>query len=326
MKEDVVISIVVPVYNVEKYINRCVDSVLSQTFEEWELLLVNDGSTDRSGDLCDAYAQIDNRIQVFHSENRGVSHARNIALKNIKGKYITFLDADDWFDSICLEACICEIRKNNLDLFQFGSRRIDAEGKYEEVDRIETPVLHFKDLVKGKYAFSVTVWGSIFRSELIYQKTLFFSEGIKLGEDQKFLYEYLLYANRIKISSKVFYNYYINPKSATQTSNDIELLHVFDVFNYILNLNPYYEYYINSSISRLVFALFCRRSFSLEDFNNKVFVHLVPSYDNRALALYRKFLKKSPWFAYYIYGWFYVKYTQMRFLFNKYNRFICIKL
>lgn len=311
MKEDITISIIVPVYNAEKYIKRCVDSILSQTFEDWELLLIDDGSLDQSGILCDTYAQIDDRIHVFHSENKGVSHARNLGLENVRGKYVTFLDSDDWLDKNCLEVCICEALKNNLDLLQFGYRRIDATGKYEAIDRIETPVLCFKDFMNAKYAFNVCIGGNIFKVEIIHQNALCFSEGVKLGEDQKFIYEYLLYCTRIKLVREIFYNYYINKESATQTSKALDLLKVFDVFHYILGLHPYYESYINSSISRLVFAIFINRYFNLDDFNNKVFVHLVPAYDNRALSLYRKLLKKSPWFAYYIYGWVYVRYKQV---------------
>ena len=89
------ISIIVPVYNAERTLNRCVDSILSQTFQEWELLLIDDGSTDRSGELCDEYASKDQRIKVFHKKNGGVSSARNIGLNYAKGEWITFIDSDD---------------------------------------------------------------------------------------------------------------------------------------------------------------------------------------------------------------------------------------
>ena len=89
------ISIIVPVYNSEKTLNRCVDSILSQTFQDWELLLIDDGSTDRSGKLCDEYALKDQRIKVFHKKNGGVSSARNIGLDHAKGEWITFIDSDD---------------------------------------------------------------------------------------------------------------------------------------------------------------------------------------------------------------------------------------
>ena len=92
------ISIIVPVYNVEKYLSRCLDSILYQTFSDFEILLINDGSTDNSGGICDKYAKKDKRIRVFHKNNEGVSRARNTGLDNAKGDWITFVDSDDWID------------------------------------------------------------------------------------------------------------------------------------------------------------------------------------------------------------------------------------
>ena len=90
------ISVIVPVYNTEKYLHRCVDSILAQTFTDFELLLIDDGSTDSSGAICDESAQKDSRVRVFHKENGGVSSARNLGLDKAKGKWVTFVDSDDW--------------------------------------------------------------------------------------------------------------------------------------------------------------------------------------------------------------------------------------
>src|SRR5690606_27273688 len=90
------VSVIIPVYNAEKYLRECIDSVLAQTFDDFELLLINDGSTDGSGKICDEYAQKDARVKVFHKENGGVSSARNLGLDNAKGEWITFIDSDDW--------------------------------------------------------------------------------------------------------------------------------------------------------------------------------------------------------------------------------------
>lgn len=96
-----IISIIIPVYNAEKTLSRCVNSILNQTFQDWELLLIDDGSTDRSGELCDEYASKDQRIKVFHKTNGGVSSARNIGLDYAKGEWITFIDSDDYiYDNI----------------------------------------------------------------------------------------------------------------------------------------------------------------------------------------------------------------------------------
>ena len=120
------ISIIVPVYNTEKYLDQCIQSVLVQTYTNWELLLINDGSTDLSGTICDQYATKDRRIRVFHKENGGVSSARNVGLDNARGKWIMFIDADDWVEPSMLKELRTVALDNNADyvycdlLFDYG--------------------------------------------------------------------------------------------------------------------------------------------------------------------------------------------------------------
>ena len=104
------ISVIVPAYNTEKYLRRCIDSILAQTFTDFELLLIDDGSTDQSGEICDEYADKDVRIKVFHKANGGVSSARNVGLDNALGEYICFCDADDWVDNDYFE----QMRKKSI--------------------------------------------------------------------------------------------------------------------------------------------------------------------------------------------------------------------
>lgn len=106
-----IISIIVPVYNGDKYLSRCVDSILNQTFQDWELLLVDDGSTDKSGEICDEYAIKDKRIKAFHKKNGGVSSARNYGIKHIEGEWIMFCDADDELMAFCLKKLISFIQE-----------------------------------------------------------------------------------------------------------------------------------------------------------------------------------------------------------------------
>lgn len=106
------ISVIVPVYNVEKYLRRCIDSILAQTFTDFELLLIDDGSKDSSGEICDEYARNDERVRVFHKENGGVSSARNLGLDNAKGEWVSFVDADDIIYSNNLDI-LFEVARNN---------------------------------------------------------------------------------------------------------------------------------------------------------------------------------------------------------------------
>ena len=110
------ISVIVPVYNTEKYLNRCIDSILAQTFTDFELLLIDDGSTDCSGKICDEYAAKDSRVRVFHKENGGVSSARNMGLDNAQGEWITFVDSDDWVHEDFLKKRLALALNDNADI------------------------------------------------------------------------------------------------------------------------------------------------------------------------------------------------------------------
>ncbi len=114
------ISVVLPTYNVKDYIGQCVDSLINQTYEDIEILIVDDGSTDGTGDLCDALAKKDNRIRVFHKENGGTHTARNLGIREAKGQYIMFLDPDDWLDLDTFEQLTARIKENDLDVVRFG--------------------------------------------------------------------------------------------------------------------------------------------------------------------------------------------------------------
>lgn len=121
------VSIIIPVYKAEKCLKRCIESVLNQTYKDWELLLIDDGSPDRSGDICDEYTKRDNRIRVFHKNNGGVSSARNLGLDNVNGEYVTFVDSDDLIDLNTLNVCISQIELFDLDLLQFSLTRNEKQ-------------------------------------------------------------------------------------------------------------------------------------------------------------------------------------------------------
>lgn len=123
------ISVIVPVYNAEKYLHRCVDSILAQTFTDFELLLINDGSKDSSGVICDEYAAKDPRVRVFHKENGGVSSARNLGLDNAKGEWVVFMDSDDfWCDNTALEQLHINAVEYNVDIIRGEYKAVDSEG------------------------------------------------------------------------------------------------------------------------------------------------------------------------------------------------------
>ena len=126
MKEPI-ISIIVPVYNVEKYLNKCIDSIIAQTFHNWELILIDDGSTDRSGKICDEYSSLNKNIKTIHIENSGASAARNKGLEYVNGQYIAFVDSDDWIDNEHLEKIYYSATNDNADITWFGLKYCQGE-------------------------------------------------------------------------------------------------------------------------------------------------------------------------------------------------------
>ena len=112
-----IVSVIVPIYNVESYLSQCLDSILKQSFVDFEVIMVDDGSKDKSGVICDEYAAKDSRINVFHQSNQGVSKARNVALNHAKGEYVIFMDADDfWYVDTCLETLVNEALRTGADI------------------------------------------------------------------------------------------------------------------------------------------------------------------------------------------------------------------
>ena len=179
------ISIIVPVYNTEKYLDRCIQSILSQTYTDFELLLINDGSTDSSGAICDKYAEQDSRVRVFHKENGGVSSARNVGLDNAKGEWVTFCDSDDWVENCWLDTFVDN--SENTDLVVQGFNNVGLYNLYEfpltsfSGDVKEALHLLFENKVVG-YTFI-----KLFKRKFLEKYNIKFNETIKFREDEDFL-------------------------------------------------------------------------------------------------------------------------------------------
>lgn len=208
------VSIIVPIYNVEKYLRRCIDSILSQTFISFELLLIDDGSTDASGAICDEYALMDRRIHVTHQINRGVSAARNVGLDKSVGKYVCFVDSDDWVTSDYLATLMEQVQGFDVLFFGFFHRYNDESSmslslrRQCAVNEIEKEQL-LLFLCKNDTGYNVLGYtcDKIFRRDLIEKYNLRFDENICLGEDEIFALAYCLKAQSLKVIPDVLYNY-----------------------------------------------------------------------------------------------------------------------
>ena len=202
------VSIIVPVYNAEKYLNRCIDSILSQTMTDFELLLIDDGSKDNSGRICDEYAAKDVRVRAFHKPNGGVSSARNLGLDNAKGKWITFVDADDRCSCNYLEHLLSKV-DDDTDLIISYAVICDSTGEKAEVyPEYKVNATNFERLfVDSDMHWHTSPWAKLYRASIIYENSLRFNEMMHIGEDADFLFSFMLITDKIYVSSDTDYYY-----------------------------------------------------------------------------------------------------------------------
>lgn len=218
-----IISIIVPVYNVEKYLRECLDSISCQTCTDWECLLIDDGSPDNSGAICDEYAVKDSRFKVFHKPNGGVSSARNLGLDMASGEWVTFIDSDDFISPTFLEGLYAPIAKGErLDLVHGGCTNW-KDGKPSRINQFyEDYIGDEPDYVFEKFR-GLTV-SKLFRLENVNHwfdgLPLRFDEKMKIAEDMAFTLDYLLTVKRYAFVSEVGYYYRIdNMDSATKSKS-----------------------------------------------------------------------------------------------------------
>lgn len=217
------ISVIVPVYNVEKYLHRCVDSILAQTFTDFELILVDDGSSDNSGIICDEYAGIHNNVKIIHQKNQGVSVARNVGLDIAEGEFIAFIDSDDTVDKTYLEILY---QNGEFDFVTagFNMQYSDCSWHKYEFPDITTDyrnVSSYPSKFMGKYYFG-SPWAKLYKRKIIKENNIFFPLDIHSGEDTIFIFRYLKYVTIIKILPLSGYNYYFYETSLVhKKSNDI---------------------------------------------------------------------------------------------------------
>ena len=228
MKNELV-SIIIPVYNVEQYLNKCIESIINQTYPNIEVILIDDGSTDLSGKICDNYAKKDCRIKVIHKKNEGVSCARNDGVKSSKGKYVLFIDSDDYIDIDAIEKMIEEIDKDEIIKISHRLVRnnriikcISNNGTFSKVDYIK------KVLIGDIGGHS---WGYLLKKDII--DNLYFDERTSCMEDTLFIINCILKAERIKCINTTFYNHVINDNGITASVNRIER----NINDYMYSLN-----------------------------------------------------------------------------------------
>ncbi len=214
----VTVSIILPLYNSEDTLRRCVDSVLGQLYKDFELILVDDGSTDTSGAICDEYAKQDDRITVIHKENTGVSDSRNCALEEAKGQYVEFIDSDDWVTPECTDLMVRSLEDNDCDMvisdfYRVSGKRLSRKGNIEPGGKLDIEEFaSFMMKAPADFYYGV-LWNKLYKREIIEAHHLRMDRTIDWCEDFMFNLEYLLHVDQIYALRIPLY-YYVKTKGS----------------------------------------------------------------------------------------------------------------
>lgn len=267
------ISVIVPVYKVEKYLDRCVKSIIGQTYPDFELILVDDGSPDKCPQMCDEWAKKDKRIRVLHKENGGLSSARNAGLRVARGEYVHFIDSDDWIE--------LDLYENILNLFkiytsaqivQFGSIEVHKQVKIRQPEeRIElydkNRMFDYFFRVNGEKS-NTSVWNKIIKSSVLDG----FEFVITLNEDVEGSYELFTRTNVLVNTNKIYYHYYVNKMGITRSKFSLKDMDYLNVWNRVVertkNEHPAYYNYAKFGRKRANFTLLSKMFIYGYDRNN----------------------------------------------------------
>ena len=212
------VSVIIPVYKTKEYLRQCVDSVIKQTYEKLEIILVDDGSPDSSGTICDAYAQKDDRIQVIHKDNGGLSSARNAGIAVAQGKYICFVDSDDYLHAEYVSRLVCAMEEGSAQMAACVFCETTDRNVYQE----QLPKSDLQIITDKKFHGALTeesycgyACNKLFLKAVIQEKHLLFDETIYNGEDLPFVVEYLTHCEKVAFIKDPLYYYYIRDNSIT---------------------------------------------------------------------------------------------------------------
>ena len=252
------ISIIVPIYKVENYLKKCINSIINQTYKNIEILLIDDGSPDNCGIICDEYAKKDKRVKVIHKKNGGLSDARNYGIEASTGDYIIFVDSDDYISKNMCEILIKNALKYDADIISCNYKEIYSDNNREKINKqsIKKELEVYNNLeVIYKYFFDYTVdinvvWNKLYKRELFFKReSIRFPKG-KLHEDDYTICKLYYYANKIVIINDVLYYYIRRCDSITGNFSDINILDKIDAiiehYNFAKNKETKLKYIIQA--------------------------------------------------------------------------------
>ncbi len=262
------VSIIVPVYNMEALLSKCISSLTSQTYSKIEIIIIDDGSTDGSGELCDYLGKLDQRVRVIHQQNKGVAHVRKRGIEISKGKFITFVDSDDWLDKQYIEIAVDSFRNRNVDIVCEGMVLEYSNGTRNRYALMGSDYLFSrKEAVEELFRLAFFSWGVCGK---VYRKRLFLDydidESITMGEDLESNWNLFNRARNVFYTCRCDYHYYQYFNSATH-NQDFALDNSFDVFERILNSEYKLPHYGREHLLRFETRLLLKkiRAMYLED-------------------------------------------------------------
>jgi len=273
------ITVIIPVYNVEKYLKKAVDSVLNQTMKNIEVILVDDGSFDNSCKIIDEYAKNDLRVMIIHQKNKGVSAARNSGLLLAKGQYISFLDPDDWIESNMYEVLYAEAISNNCDLVMCNFLVKDIGGQTLRASQhsFKSNCLLERENIKNEICnqllvngFFTAVWDKIYLRSFLNENKIFFRENIPIREDYFFNIDIFNYSQRAIYVDRPFYNYQVVSNSASKKyyKNSFEL--AVKLYKYKINYSNIWSMNTAEHIEKMAYDFLDEVQASImQIFNNK---------------------------------------------------------
>lgn len=323
------ISVIIPVYNVENLINRCISSVTMQTYKNLEIILVDDGSTDGSPDICDQWKIKDSRIQVIHKNNGGLSDARNEGLKNANGIYINFVDSDDWLELNMIEKLYNSICQNCADIAICGIIITDGLKSYPrpwfENDKCMDMACAYAELLADNKITS-HAWNKLFKKEIFDE--IYFPKG-KLYEDVRIMHKIFQKCNTISIVKEHLYNYYQRSDSITclpVLSNKLACAEAFsERLEYVKTHTPEYSELVLFQIARSLYTAIVEYQYEEKDLINHKKELYQMNHFLRHRTVKKAIIKYGRKKDYLYFGiaviipksanWFYCN------LFNKFNRF-----
>lgn len=240
------VSAIIPVYNVEEYLPKCLDSLINQTLKDIEIIVVNDGSPDNSEKIIKEYSKKDKRIIYIKKENGGQGSARNLGLKKARGEYISFIDSDDWIDADMFESMYNKAKENDFDIVTCGYKNVSNES-VEEIPIKDIILSKLKSDPISKFFTTVMVWDKIYKKDFLINSEIEFIENKVWYEDLCYSVNLISLTDKIDFVNKPFYNYLIREQSTmrnTKILKNLDLITIFeDISDFYRKNNIYDKYY-----------------------------------------------------------------------------------